>query len=150
MSVEQLKQDLKDNMGALKEMGAFTTPEELVKHLRNSLWPMLEAFADELEEQDGCIEDLLNGSEDILQPETGGKFLACFASATMLVGELAKRLTPSDDPKLRASIAEFNALANDCIGTVQEITIPEVGDADDGDEDADEDDDEDADEAEED
>lgn len=151
MSLEQLKIDLKDNIKSLNQLGALTTAPELVAHLQNTLWPTLESIVEEMEEQDGCIEDLMNGSEDILQPDTGNRIMVTLVAAVTLVNELRARLQPHETAQMKA-VAEFDRLANDCIATVQEITIPEddqdpaeLEDAEDEDDD-DEDDDEEGDE----
>jgi len=148
VSVETLQEDLKANLAGLRDLNALSSVDDVVKHLKNSLWPFLESAVEQMEDLDGCIEDLLNNHEDILQPETGELFTTVVTSALILIGELKKRLGPGDDPRIAASIAEFERNANQMIGTLQEITIPEIDDDDedvDADEDADEDD---ADEAE--
>ena len=144
MSIDQLQLDIKDNIkNQVNTLGALTTPQEIVAHLQNTLWPMLEMIGEEMAEQDGCIEDLMNGSEDILQPETGAKLMTFVTAAVALAGELRRRLQPGDDPKHLKALAEFDALANDCVATLEEITIPEGMMDEDEDPDADEDADED-------
>lgn len=125
MSTDQLHKDIKENIKQAMQMGALTTPLEIVQHLQNTLWPTLELVAEEMVEQDGCIEDLMNNSEDILQPETGAKLMTFITASVVLAGELRRRIGPGDDPKHLKALAEFDALANECTAIVQEITIPE-------------------------
>lgn len=144
MSIETLQEDLKANMSAAREMNAISSVDDVVKHLKNTLWPFMESMVEQMEDLDGCVEDLLNHAEDILQPETGAQFLATINGGLGLMGELKKRLGPGDDPNITAAIAEFEKNANEMIGTLTEITIPvdDEGDDEDGDGDDDDDDDE--------
>lgn len=137
MTVETLQEDLKANVASLKDLTALSSVDDIVNHLKNTLWPFQESVLEQLEDLDGCVEDLLNNAEDILQPETGAKFLAVASGGLTLVAELKKRLQPGDE-KLSAVIAEFEANANEMVGILNEITIPVI----DGDEEGDEDDDE--------
>jgi hypothetical protein len=136
VSIETLQDDLKANMASVRQMNDLTTAGEIVSHLKNTFWPFMESAVDEMVQLDGCVEDLLNHAEDILQPETGALFLGLITGGLGLVGELRRRLTPSDDPKLLAAIAEFEKNANEATEVLTEITIPMQ------DEDEDEEDDE--------
>lgn len=124
-SVETLRADLNANIASLKDMGALTTTADLVGHLKNTLWPFQEMLVEHIEELDGCVEDLLNHAEDILQPETGAVFAAVVVGGLLLAGELKKRLTVADDPKIRAVIAEFEQTCAVAQATLAEIVIPD-------------------------
>jgi hypothetical protein len=139
MSIETLQEDLKANVAAARDLTVLSSIDDIAKHLKNTLWPFMESMVEQIEDLDGCVEDLLNHTEDILQPETGAQFLVTINGGLGLMGELKKRLGPGDDPKILAAIAEFEKNANDMIGTLTEITIP-VEDDEDPDADEDEDD----------
>lgn len=146
MPIDTLRDDLKANMMALKDLNALSSNEDIIKHLKNVLWPYMESMVDQIEDVDGCVEDLLNHAEDILQPETGALFLAVITGAVSLANELKARLTPADT-KLAAAIAELEKNANEATAVLTEITIP-VEDDEEDDEDEDGDDAEDEDEVE--
>lgn len=145
MSVETLQEDLKANIAAARDLNAISSTDDIVKHLQTTLWPFMESVVDQMEDIDGCIEDLLNHAEDILQPETGALFLTVVTGGLGLVGELKKRLGPGDDPTILAGIAEFEKNANEMTGILTEITIPVEEDDEDGEEDDEDDTDEGAD-----
>jgi predicted RecB family endonuclease len=94
VTVETLQEDLKANVASLKDLTALSSVDDIVNHLKNTLWPFQESVLEQLEDLDGCVEDLLNNAEDILQPETGAKFLAVASGGLTLVAELKKRLQP--------------------------------------------------------
>ena len=137
MSVETLQEDYKANVASLKDLNAMSSVDDIINHLKNTLWPFQESVLEQLEDLDGCVEDLLNNAEDILQPETGAKFLAVATGGLMLVNELKRRLQPADDPKLSAAIAEFETNANEMVATLNDITIPVLDDDEEDDEDGD-------------
>lgn len=144
MSVETLREDLKSNIASLKDLTALSPLDDYAKHLKDTLWPFMESMLEQIEDLDGCVEDLLNHAEDILQPETGALFLTVVTGGLGLVGELKKRLGPGDDPKILAAIAEFEKNANEATAVLTEITIPvQDEDEDEDDEEGDEDDDDD-------
>lgn len=138
-TIETLQEDLRANMSAARELNAASSVGDLAEHIKNTMWPFMEAVVEQVEELDGCVEDLLNQTEDILQPETGAQFVAVVQSALVLMGELKKRLGPGpDDQKVDAAVTEFFGNANDMIAMLQEITVPVVEDGDAEDQDADE------------
>lgn len=144
MSIETLQEDLKANIAHVQsQLGPLTSASELVAHLQNTLWPFLESLVEDMEQIDGCVDELYHQSEDILQPETGAVFQAMITGGLVIAQELKKRLAANtEDLKLRKAVGEFEALANQCTGILQEITIPEddeedAEDSDEDDEDAD-------------
>lgn len=138
VDIETIRADLAANTQAAKDLNALSTIDDIANHLKNTVWPFQECLVDQLEDLDGCIEELMNHEADILQPETGAQFLAVFTSGLLLVGELKKRLGPGDD-KLRQAIGEFENNTAEATAILTDITIPEIDDEED--EDADEEDD---------
>lgn len=146
MSIETLKQDLRENMAQLATLNGLTSNEDLIKHLRETLWPTLESIVDELEEVDECVADLVSGAEDILQPETAQVFAAVIASAAVVAAALKVRIDPQADAKLMHLVTELEANLKNANEIMQEIVIDDGSDldeeGDDGDEEEDDDDDE--------
>src|SRR5512143_1587886 len=61
------------------------------EHLRNTLWPFLEAIVDVVEEMDDAVAELVDHEEDYLQPETAAVFAAVIQTSLALMVELKKR-----------------------------------------------------------
>lgn len=139
MSIEQLRKDMKESSEALTRLGApgFPPPaiEDVVAFLRHTMWPTIEAAVDEVAQIDECVEDLLNASEDILQPETARLFAALVVAGRAMATELTKRLGPGD-AETKKLVSGFLELATSAEAAIVEITVPEDDeeDEDDGDE----------------
>lgn len=127
--MEQLMTDLAENGKDLARLGPETSVAELVTFLKTTLWPSLVALAEQTEEIDGCVEDLLHAQEDILQPETARVFAGIIAGGLVLVAELKKRLKP-EDTKILAAAGEFEQLCAQGQEALEEITIPDADDPD--------------------
>lgn len=132
MSMEQLMGDLAENSKEIARLGPESTVADVVKLLQATLWPSLVALAEQTAEIDGCVEDLVEGAEDILQPETAQVFAGIIAGGTVLVAELKKRLKP-EDAKILSAIGEFEKLCELGKEALEEITIPETDDPAEGD-----------------
>lgn len=149
MSVETLKADLKANLAELAQMSELTvSAADILKHLKGTLWPMLEAVVDETSEIDDCVADMIAGAEDILQPETAEVFAAIIAGAKVAAAAVRTNIPKEQNPQLHKIMDELekNLVAGEEI--MKEIVIDPGDDADDDDED-DEDDDDDADDTDE-
>lgn len=129
MTMPSLRKDMAESAVKLETLGAMSSLEEVVAFLKDTLWPTLEALSEETEQIDGCVEDLLNGSEDILQPETAQVFAAMVVSGRVIAGELRKRLRP-EESALRSTLDEFERMATEATAALEEITIPDDDDAD--------------------
>jgi hypothetical protein len=138
VSIEQLRKDMKESTAALAQLcstpGKPPTVEGLAGFIHLTMWPTLESVVDELGDVDGCVEDLLNASEDILQPETAQLFAALVVAGRGMAAELSKRLTAAD-AETRQLVAGFLELATAAEAAISEITVPEDDDDDDDDED---------------
>lgn len=139
MSMEQLKADLKESLASVKTLDpATTTPADLVRFVKNTLWPTIEAIVEETDEMDasiGELSDMMDGVADVLNHETGTVFAGIIAGGLTLVGELDKLAIP---PPLKLAIGEFRTLCKQGAEILDEIVLPE---SDDDDEDDDEDED---------
>jgi hypothetical protein len=129
MSIEKLREDMREStsqLAALAAPGLAPSVESVVSFLRLTLWPTIEAVVDELSDVDGCVEDLLNDSEDILQPKTAELFAALVVAGREIAAELGKRLTSSaSDADAKKLVAGFADLSNAAEAAIQEITIPD-------------------------
>src|SRR5262249_20279594 len=118
-------------------MGDLTTPGELVRHLKNTLWPFLETVVTEVEEQDEIIEDLVQGATDILHPETARVFGMVIVTGLALAKSL-EEARPGDSA-VKKAIEQFRGFCKTASDTLEEITIPEDDAASGEDEDDDDD-----------
>lgn len=139
MSMDSLKADLKANLAELSSMDPMvTTTSDLIKHLKGTLWPFIESFTDEAYDIDSCVGDILEGAEDILQPETAATFAAITAGGLTIAAALKARITRETEPQLWKVIAEFEKNCKTGEEILKEIVV-DTGD--DGDDEVDEDDD---------
>jgi len=154
VSTEQLKSDLKDNLASVKMLDPNDPllAQKLLGHLKNCVWPFIEAHVDETAEIDEAVDELANGVDEVITFETGKTFVSTILGAQALVGQL-KALSTGNVQALKA-IAAWESQAEEALSIINEITLPEDydEDADDKDDDADDDgdgdDDEDGDDAE--
>lgn len=136
MSIETLKADLKANTDTLFALDPMTTtPGDLVKHLRETLWPFLESVVEEAAEIDECVADIISGAEDILQPETAEIFAAIITGAIAVAAALKGRINRETDPGLYKVVEELERNCKAGEALMQEIVV-DTGE----DEEADEDD----------
>jgi hypothetical protein len=124
--METLRADMRANIGSLSSFGPTSTVGELAAHLRNTLWPMLEAMVDEVEEIDDVVAGIVSNSEDILQPDTSAMLVAVISGAMVLVTQqLEKRVNKDAEGKVWAAIKEWRQLAAKSLELLSEITLPE-------------------------
>jgi threonine dehydratase len=141
MSIESLKADLSANLQTLVALDPATaTAGDLVKHLKETLWPFLESVVDETAEVDDCVADLISGAEDIMQPETAEVFAAVVAGAVAVAGALRKFITPETEPQLWKVVDELEKNCKSAETIMAEIVI-DTGDDEDEDEEIDDGDD---------
>lgn len=141
MSLETLKSDLKSNIGEASRLSALSSIGDVVSHLKDVLWPTLEAVVDELAEVDECVGDMVTNSEDILQPETGAVFVGVVAGAIAVAGALKQRITRETEPDLYRMIDELEANCKEANAILKEIVLDEPLDDDADEEDEDDEDD---------
>lgn len=128
--VEDVRQGAKDIVG-------ITDIGDLTKHLRETLWPTLEALAEinettanEIDELDGAVIELAEGDGEMLTAETAGVFATLLLNAKEITAELEKRLTANEGP-MKAKVAAFYKLIEACEAQLDELTV--VADDDDDD-----------------
>ncbi len=131
MSIETLKQDLKENLASLASIEA--TPEALKAHLQNSLWPFFEAALDEMDEIDGAVQDMLEEMPDMIHEETAEVFAQIITKGIALMAELRKRA--GNDPRILKLVKEWSELAAQGTEILEETTLPDGEDDEDEDED---------------
>lgn len=159
MPAADLKSDIKANVAELENLKgadgeplALTATEQLlVSHLKNTLWPFVDALVDQiseheaaLEESDDLIEELGEAIDDltenrgsVLMPAEAGVFAVVVQLSRDLIGELKRGARPSED-KIHALGIACDAAEK----TIQQITINvDLDDAEDDGEDDDTDDD---------
>jgi hypothetical protein len=139
-----LKSDLGRNMKALAakiEGGRITG--DVAGHLRDTLWPFLEAVVDEVvqlreehDEMGEAVDSLIEGGDDQLHEDTATKILTCVGAGIGIAEKFKERLDPNnpDDAELLSNIAAYHMVAQEVAALVDDITIRD-GDADDGDDD---------------
>lgn len=145
MTMEALESDFEEIKSATKTLGPLTTMSELATFLRTQLVPFIEAHVAETTEIDNCVSELLDRTEDILQPETAQVFAAAFAVSRAVAAKLVE-IMPKDeagkaaDPKVHELLQQWEAFTVGAERLLEEITMPE-SDEDDEDEDPGEDED---------
>lgn len=143
MSLETLKNDLKLNMAELAQLDEnLATPKDVVRHLKGSLWPTLDAIVEELDEVDSCVADIVDGIDEILTPESAGVFSAVIAGCSTVLAALESRVTRAQEPELFKVIDELKKNMNRGTEILADVVVGESEDDYEDDEDDEEDDDE--------
>ncbi len=139
MSIEELKNDLKRSTAELVKLGDSVTPGQIVAHLRDTLWPFIDAHVEETSEISEVVDGLAENAEDILQYDTAKVIGACVAMGLGLMAELKKRLQPEAtandaDKQVWAAIQTFEYGAIQVNNILEEVTIVPDDEEDDGEE----------------
>jgi len=140
MSMDTLREDLAANLKVVAAMKPeLTTSTELAKHLRQVFWPFVESLVEELGDVDNCVGDLLEGAEDILQPETGAVFAGIIVAGRALAGKLRELVPAGTDATLDQSLEGYLALTEQGEAILSEIVV-QGAEGEDEDDDVDQDD----------
>jgi hypothetical protein len=132
VSIEDLQSDLERNLAELDNR-AFTSFDDVRSWLRDTLFPLMTNMTSEIEEIDNDVADMVQQSEDILQPETAGLFAMVIANCIQLAGALGKRLKQNpNDQKWAAKIQQSLHVCELATKTLQEITVQPDAPDDDG------------------
>ncbi len=140
MSMETLQADIKANVVELAKLSALSSVSEVVNHLKDALWPTLEALVEEVTEIDDCVAESVSGMAELLHPESGAVLSAVVTGAVAVAAQLKARITAESEPQLYKVIAELEKnckLANDIL---EEIVLEEDDEEDDEDDEDDVDD----------
>jgi hypothetical protein len=123
MSLEDLQSDIDRNLGEL-DAHAFSSPDEIRAYFRDTMYPLLASVSSELEDIDNDVADMVQQSEDILQPETAGLFAAVIVGAVQVMAALEKRLKANtNDNKWLAKIQQLRHVCDLAQKTLHEITV---------------------------
>lgn len=151
MSIDDLKNDLgelkKDLALNIRDTDGITDVGDVTRHLKNTLWPFLEAVVAridetvaELDDLDGAVVELASEEGDMLSQETAGVFANAFMMAEKLADALKARLRP-DEAELSSELDQFKVLLARCMETLNDVVAGD--DSEDDDDEGDEDDKED-------
>ena len=141
MTMETLESDLKANIAEAKKLSALSSISDLVDHLKNILWPTIEAVVEELGEVDDVVGEMVSNAEDILQPETGAVLAAVVSGAAAVATALKLRITREAEPDLYRVIDELEKNCKEATAILKDVVLEEPIDDDEGDDDDDDDDD---------
>ncbi len=120
MSIEQLREDLKQITGAA---GGMAGDIGVASFLQDNLLPWLESLTHEVSEMDGAIEDLVHESADVLHSENAAVFAGIIAGGLAIAAELTTRI--GNDQRLLAVVRDFRQLAVQGREILEEIVIPD-------------------------
>lgn len=136
MSLEELQADFATNTQAIKAIDpALATTGDVMRLIRDTIWPFQENLVNEMVELKEDIQDLVDGIEDILHAETAGIIAAPIYAAKALFAKFAPLITGKEDLK---ALKEWGKVADQALLTISEIVVADEDD--DEDDDADDDD----------
>lgn len=117
--IETLRNDLHDIKTALPELGDPTKV-----WVSRTLLPFLESMVDQLSEIDESILDLVEQTEDILQPETAGVFAIVIQGCLATISHLGKRLKKTaEDAALAKELARLKTACIQARELLVQITV---------------------------
>ncbi len=127
MTLDTLKADL--NRIALEELPALAKnpePAAIVAHLIDTMYPLMGQLADEIEEIDEAVEDLGADADDILQPESAEALGVVIVEGHVIVAELRKRLSATDDARLLKVCLQFEEHLKRASEVLEGVYVPQV------------------------
>jgi len=113
----------------------LTTTADLVRFLQDNLMPLIASHVESHTELDEAVMDLVEQTEDILQPETAKDFGMLIVMGQAIVQKCIQ-LAPKDpkgkllDGKLAQALAAYMVVSKRCQETLEEITLAEGEDED--------------------
>ncbi len=135
MTIATLQSDMKR---CLAELPAAGLPEAVVLYFQKTVFPLIEAVVDEVNEVDQTVLDLVEQSEDILQPETAGIFLILIQHFQSTIKELVTRLDKKSpvDKKIAVDLTKYVAMCKNARQLIADIVVAheEAPDEEEGDE----------------
>lgn len=115
-----------------ENLATLPLDESVKNELMNNLWPWLEAFAGavatELDDHGQAINDLIDDSENILQPQMAAMLVGVFETGKILARELLRILEGEEadeirGKRLRKMIKEYLQAATVASNEVAAVTI---------------------------
>lgn len=123
MSIEDLKADIERNVADL-ETRPLLTIEDVKTVLKDTVLPLFKSVADEIEEIDDDLSDMVEHADSILQEEDATLFALVFKEAVGFAGALEKRLKQNEnDNRWRARLQQFQQLLQTASARLMEITV---------------------------
>ena len=108
----------------------LTTTADLVRFLQDNLMPLIASHVESHTELDEAVMDMIEQTDDILQPETAKEFGTLIIMGQAIVQKCIQ-LAPKDqkgkllDGKLAQALAAYMAVSKRCQETLEEITLAE-------------------------
>lgn len=124
MSDSTLLADLEANLAEATKLNELAQASDLVKHLKNTLWPFLQTLVEEVTQIDQVVEDIVHEADDILQPETAEVFAALIVACRAMVTEFTPRVDRAKEPKIFQGLQILAQLCNKAESTLDEVTVP--------------------------
>ena len=137
MSIEDLKADIERNSTDL-DTRPISTMDDVKAVIKDTVLALFASVANEMQELDDDLSDLVEHADSILQEEDAALFALVFQGGLQIAEALEKRLKPvgnANDDKWRKKLAQFRQLAQKAAERLVEITVAAV-DEDDEEEDA--------------
>lgn len=137
ITAEDLKGDVARCATELADKQFFSS-EDVKKYMQDTIFPLLENTCEVIDGHDEDIESLMRmveGQEDILQPETGAIFALAIKLGMDISAELVKRLRPQNegDQKWKRRLAQASLAFKAAEAKLLEIVVqPEEVDDDEG------------------
>lgn len=132
--VRDAQQLLSDLQAGAKTLVGITDVGDLVTHLKDQMWPALEALAEQAlanandnDELENSVLEIAEGEGEMLTPETAGMFANLLLSAEEIVAELEKRLGAGDN-EWKLKCKGFKILLKTANEAVAELTVGELDD----------------------
>lgn len=120
--IDKLKQDLA--MVAQRcPSGALVATADFSGYLVNDLLPFLGNIVEEIEAQDGVIEDLVRGTSEVLHTDSAEKLAALIVTGTALASELRTRA--GNDRRLLELVKTWQTQAAEATALIEDVTIPD-------------------------
>lgn len=131
MSIEQLKEDVVRNIDDFDKT-TFGSLDDVKTFLKTTMFPLMENMVDEIEQIDSDVADMIEQSEDVLQPETAGIFAAVITQCMGLITALERRLKKDDvnDQKWAKRLPGIRNICTVAQNTLLEITVTPTGEGD--------------------
>lgn len=149
MTMEALQGDLEALSAKIKALHTTTTTGELVRLIKQEIWPFIESHVAETSEMDMAVAELVNEEvSDTLLPETSAIFAVIIAGGRGFAGKV-RELAAKDasgniiDTELANALATYETACDQATAVLADITVeptPDDEDDEDDDDEGDEDD----------